>query len=108
MLFGSQAFDSIRKQGPFSQSFMTYQAIGEAITMAMEINMSNSLDNSRPKSTTAYCCRAANPSLPRAYYATVKTAAQNNAAGAKVMAVDLSERFAGQGKSTSSPSNPPE
>ena len=34
----------------------------------------------------------------RAYYATVKTASKANAAGAKVIAADLSERFAGQGK----------
>lgn len=34
----------------------------------------------------------------RAYYATVKTAAKANAAGAKVIASDLSARFVGQGK----------
>lgn len=42
----------------------------------------------------------------RAYYATVKTAAKANAAGAKVIVSDLSARFAGQGKSKDQPEEP--
>jgi len=43
----------------------------------------------------------------RAYYATVKTAAQHNTPGAKVIVHDLAERFAGQGKPTAPPATPP-